>query len=328
MKRSIFVRWMFAACAASVTATSAFAQQFPSHPIKILVGFGPGGGADMVARLYATKLQELLGVPVVVENKVGAGQLLALQPVKSAAPDGHTLVFATSSALVQGPGVRKDLNYDPIKDFTPIGFVARAAGMFYVNSKLPVRTMSELIAYARANPGKINYASAGVGAANHLQVEYLMSTTGIKMTHIPYKSDGEVVQQVASGMDVHLAMSVPQLPAQLATTGKVRMLAVTGARRLASVPGVPTLAESGVDSLKGIDYYSFYGLLGPAGMPADVVAKLNEALNKVSQMPDMVERLRTGLFIEPEPGTPAEFRQYLISELAKWREVGKTVKID
>lgn len=328
MKRSNFVRWILAACAATLTATSAVAQQFPAHPIKILVGFGPGGGADMVARLYAAKLQEMLGVPVVVENKVGAGQLLALQPVKSAAPDGYTLLFATSSALVQGPGVRNNLPYDTIKDFTPVAFVARAAGMFYVSSKLPIRTMGELINYARANPNKINYASAGIGAANHLQLEYLMNVTGTRMAHIPYKSDGEVSQQVASGMDVHLAMSVPQFPVQLATTGKVRMLAVTGSRRLPGVPNVPTLAESGVDSLKGIDYYAFYGLLGPAGMPPEVVARLNEAVNKVSQMPDMVERLRTNLYLEPEPTTPGEFRKFLASELVKWREVGKSIKLD
>lgn len=321
--RPVSLRWFCVAFAAMLTTATAMAQTFPSHPIKLLVGFGAGGATDMVARIYAQKLQDVLGVTVVVDNKPGAMQFMALQPVKTGQPDGYTLVFTTASALVQTPGVRAGVPYDPIKDFTPVAYVAKASAVFYVNPSLPVKTMADLIAYAKENPGKLNYASAGVGAANHLQMEALMNATGIKLTHVPYKSDSEVSQQVAAGT-VQLGLSTPQFPGPLATAGKVRLIAVTGDKRLAGLPDVPSLAESGV---KGFDYYVFYAVMGPPGMPPAVIDKLNEAINKVSQMPDMQERLRTQLMLEPEAWTPAAYRDYLAREVAKWREMGKTIKI-
>ena len=329
MKAFGFLRWLMAVGVATFAAGAVLAQSnYPARPIRIVVGFGPGGATDAVARLYAGKLQEVLGVPVTVENKAGAGQTLALLAVKSAPADGYTLLFATSSVLVQSPGVRSGLNYDPIKDVAPIALIGRAPAVFYVNPQLPVQTMQQLITYARANPGKINYASAGIGAANHLQMEAVLRATGTQMVHIPFKSDSEVAQQIASGQDAQLAISTPQLPIALASAGKARILAVTGSTRLAELPSTPTVAEAGIDSIKGFDYYSFYGLLGPAGLPAALVSKVNEAVNKVSQMPEVEERMRKSLYVDVAGGTPSFFADYLAAELAKWREVGKTLKIE
>ena len=313
--------------AAAMLGKASYAQQLVSRPIRILVGFGAGGGADTIARLYALKMQEVLNTPVIVENKPGASQLLAIRPVLSAPADGYTLVLATGSGLAQGPGVRTDLPYDPLKDFSHVAMVATAPGVFFVNPEVPVRSMSELINYARANPGKLNYGSAGVGAANHLQMEYLTHATRVEMAHIPYKSDQDVTREVAGG-SVHVGLTIAQLAIPLVAAGRLNALAVTGSERLPALPKVPSLSETGVPELKGIDSYTFYGLVGPAGMPSPVTERINDAVNKVSTMPDVVSRMRDVLFYEPATGSPAAFRQYLEKEVAKWRQVGKTIKID
>ncbi len=321
------IRWLTFLLCPTILASPCLAQPYPSRPIRLLVGFGAGGGTDMMARLYAARLQDLLHVPVVVENKPSALQLVAIQTAKAAPPDGYTLLFATGSALVQSPGIRKSVPFDTLKDLTPIAHVAEAAGVFYVNAAFPVRSMAALIQYAKANPGKVNYASAGMGAANHLQMEYLMHATGIRMVHVPYKSDSEVSQQVAAGT-VQLGLSVPQFPSALAATGKVRMLAVTGTHRLAVLPEVPSLAETGLPELKDITNYTFYALLGPAGMPADIVARLNDAVNKVSKMPSTVEHLRTTLSVDPTVWSSGALQQYLSKELTKWKALGRALAIE
>jgi len=313
--------------AAAVVARPSLAQPFPSRPIRMLVGFAAGGGADTIARLYAHKMQEVLGQSVIVDNRPGASQLLAIRPMMSSPPDGYTVTLATGSGLTQGPGVRKDLPYDPLKDFSLIGMVATAPGVFFVNPSLPVRSMRELIAYAKANPGKLNYGSAGVGAANHLQMEYVKHVTGTSMTHIPYKSDQDVTLQTAGG-DVHVGLTIAQFAIPMVLAGKLRALAVTGSTRLPALPDVPSITETGVVELKGIDNYTFYGLVGPAGMPQPVIDKVSDAINKVSAMPDVVSRMRQTLYYEPATGTPATFRRYMEAELPKWKQLGKAVKIE
>lgn len=311
---------------AAVAGVSAIAQPYPSRPIRLLVGFGAGGSGDVVARLYALKMSEVLGAPIVVENKPGAFQLQAISPLMSSPPDGYTLMLGTGGALVQGPAVRKDLPYDPLKDFSLISMLTSSAGVFFVHPSLPVRTMSELIAYSKANPDKLNYGSAGLGAVNHMLVAYIAAVTGGSMTHIPLKSDAEVVREVASGM-LHFSTTTTQFAMPLIQDKRIRPIAVSGTHRLKALPDVPSLGEEHYEELKGFNAYTFYTLIGPRGMQSPIIDKLNDAANKVSAMPDVLARLQA-LYMDAMPGTPAALRQFVEKELVKWREVGKKVPLD
>jgi tripartite-type tricarboxylate transporter receptor subunit TctC len=323
---SRFVRALALFCATTVVAAGASAQQFPSRPIRILIGFGPGGGTDNIARLYAQKLQDLLNTPVIVENKPGASELLAAQPVMTAPPDGHTLWLGTGSALAQGPGVRKDLPYDPLKNFSHVALVAEGEAVLTVRPGVPVRTLPELIAYAKANPGKLNYGSAGVGAGNHLFGEYVQMMTGISTVHVPYKSDIEVARDAVAG-NVDFAFTTLSLTLPFIQDGKLRPVAVTGSQRLKSLPDVPSVAEAGVPELKAMGSYTFFGLVGPAGMPPAVVQRLNDAINTIAVIPEVSQRMRETFLWQPTTSTPASFRQHMERELGKWRELGKTLKV-
>jgi len=301
-------------------------ESFPSRPIRILVGFSVGGGTDTIARLYAEKLQQILGTPVIVENRPGASQLLAIRPTIHAKPDGYTLFFGAGSSLASGPAVRKDLHYNPLKDFSHIAMVATAPGIFAVNPGLPVKTIDDLIAYAKANPGKLNYGSAGVGSSNHLQTEYLKHVTGTNMVHVPYKSDAEVVREIAGG-NVQFGLTVAQAALQMAIAGKVKAIAVTGSKRLPELPNVPSLAEANAPGLKDMDTYTFYGLVGPVGIPSPVIQRINAAVNQVSQMPDVAKLMRDSMLFYPATGTPVQFRQYLEKEVAKWSELRNSINL-
>lgn len=312
----------------SLFTATAQAQDFPNRPIKILIGFAPGGGSDLIARLYAQHLRQELNTPVIVENKAGASELQAVRSLIASPPDGYTLWLAAGGALSIGPGIRKDLPYDPLTNLSHVAMVATAPGVFYANPSLPVRSVTEFIAYAKANPGTLNFSSSGVGSGSHLQVEYFMQGAGITMTHIPYKSSPEAAQSVISGA-VQFGLAPAQTAIPLANDGRVRALAVTNARRLPSLPNVPTMAEAAPNAaLKGMDGFSYYALVGPAHMPPAVIQRINEAFNKVGAMPEVVEHMRDRFAVEPVTGTPASFRQYLEKDLMKWKEVGKTVKID
>jgi tripartite-type tricarboxylate transporter receptor subunit TctC len=324
MKIGNMARMFLAACAI-VAAAPASAQQYPSRPIRILVGFAAGGGVDTVARAYGQKLQEILGVPVIVENKPGASELQAIVPVINSQPDGYTLLMTSASSLVRGPGVRTDLPYDPLKQMTFISRTATVEALYVVKNSLPIHSVPELIAYAKANPGKLNYGSAGIGSSNHLLTEQLKMLTGTDMVHIPFKSDAEVARELAAGT-LDFAIAITSFTVPFAKDGKIRPLAVTGAQRIAALPAVPTLEEGTVHELKGLGNYLFYGLVGPAGLPVQVVARLNEAMNKAAAMPDLVQRLET-MNMHPTSSSPGEFRHLVESELPTWKQVGKTVKI-
>ena len=310
----------------SLAVLPAMAQQFPAKPIKIIVGFGPGGTADSVARLYGQKISELLGTPVIVDNKPGGNQVMAIRTLMSSPPDGYTLFAATGSALVQNPALRANLPYDPLKDFSLIGLAVTNPGVVIVSPDLPVKSMSELVAYAAANPGKLNYGSAGIGTAGHLAVEALMNATGTKLNHIPYKSDTDVIREIMGG-NVQLAIFTTLNTVSFINSGKIRALAVTSPRRLPYLPNVPSIAETDVKGLSSLDPNTFISFVGPAGMPAPVVARLNEAVNKASSSPDIAARVRNSFYAEPATTTPATFRDFVEAELAKWRTVGKTVKL-
>ncbi|SCU76932.1 conserved exported hypothetical protein [Cupriavidus necator] len=306
-------------------AMGANAQNYPQRPIRILVGFAAGGGVDSVARLYAAKLQEALNVPIVVENKPGASELLAAIPVTRAAPDGYTLWMTSASSLVRGPGVRTDLPYDPLKQLTFISRVAEVEALYVVKSSLPVHSVRELMEYARARPGKLNYGSAGIGSSNHLLTEQFRLLTNIDMVHVPFKSDAEVTRELTGGT-LDFAMAITTFATPFVKDGRIRAVAVTGPQRLAELPNVPTLEEGDVAEVKGLGTYLFYGLVGPAGMPEPVVARLNDALTKIAQTPEMAQKLK-GLSMRPAMGSSRDFRRLIETELVKWKEVGKSVKI-
>jgi tripartite-type tricarboxylate transporter receptor subunit TctC len=310
----------------AVAAPSAQADTYPSKPIRIVIGFSAAGSTDTLARFYAQKLGEVLKASVIVENKAGGGQIIAIKTVMASPPDGYTLYLGSGSAFSQGPGVRKDLPYDPLKDLTLIGLVATAPGVIIAAPSLPVRSIGELVKYSNAHPTQLNYGSSGIGSASHLQGEYLISLAGIKMAHIPYKADAEIIREMAAG-SVHMGMTPVQGAIAHISSGRVKALAVTGSRRLKGLPDVPSLAESGIKGLAGIDPYTYYGLAGPAGLPPAIVNTLNEAINKVSKSPDVAAQLRERQFAEPGTGSPESFRRYIEEDLKKWREFGKVVKL-
>lgn len=327
MKHVMLTTRLALAAAAVAVATLAQAQNFTVKPIRILVGYAPGGGADLIARIYGEKLQELLKTTVIVENKPGAFEQFAAQPVVAAPPDGHTLWLGTSGALTMGPGVRPTIPYDILKSFTHVGKVGDVEAVFTIRKDIPANTFPEFIAYAKQNPGKLNYASAGVGSGNHLLTEYIMGLLHISMTHIPYRGDADVVREIAGG-SADFGIPTVATGSPFVKDGRIKALVVTGSQRAKALPNVPSLVEDGaVDPLKNYGTYAIYALLGPAGMPPAVTNALNEALVKISTMPDVVQRLEAAN-VRASATSPGDLKQYIEQEVAKWKEVGKRVKIE
>ena len=315
-----------AVCAVAVLSSHVHAQQYPSRPVRLILGFGPGGATDVLARLYAQKWSEMLKTPVIVDNRPSAGQIIAVKTVMSAAPDGYTIFFGTGSAFSQGPGVRTDLPFDPLKDLTLIGLASTAPGVIAVTPNLPVRSVRELIEYSKQNPTKLNYASSGVGSASHLQTELLMNLTGAKLTHIPYKSAADINRELQVGT-AHVGIMPLEAAVAPVSGGRIRALAVTGSRRHKALPDVASVGEAGVKGLEGIDPYTYYGLAGPARLPQPIIVKLNETINAVSNMPEAAAHVRERLFNEPVTGSPDSFRKYVETDLAKWKKLRGLVKL-
>jgi len=314
------------AASASLLSFPAMAQAYPSRPIRILIGIGAGGITDAIGRLYGQKISELLNTPVVVDNRPGAFQLPAIRALTGAAPDGYTLFLGNGSSLSLAPGVRKDVGYDPMKDFTFVALIGISSAVFTVHPDLPVRSMSELITYSAANPDKINYGSAGAGTSNHLKIEYLKSLSALRATHIPFKSDTDILRETAAG-NIHMGLTTLQAAQPLIQAGKLRALAVTSPEPMPNLPGVPGTNASGIKGLEALEPYSYFGIVAPAGTPAAVVATLNAALNKVAEMPDVRSRMRESFFTEPSTSTPASFRELTQKELSRAMEVGKHIKL-
>lgn len=315
------------ACTLAAGVGPANAQDFPAKPIRMLVGFSAGGSTDAVARLYAAKLAEVLKAPVIVENRAGGSQLIAIRAMMASPPDGYTLFLASASAMSQGPGVRTDLPYDPIKDFTPVALVGTTQGAIVASPTLPVQSMEDFLRYARQHPDKLNYGSSGIGSASHLQAEYMLNVAGIKMTHIPYKADSEIMTAMAEG-SVQLGISPLQGALPVIQSGRVHVLAVTGSHRVAALPNVEALSEvAGVPGLSDIDPYTYYALMGPKGMPPAVVQKINAAVNEVSRMPQTIANMRAQLY-EPATGSPDDLRAFIARDLEKWRAFSHKVKLD
>lgn len=323
----LFTRRAAIAGLGALTGSGVLAQApFPSQPIRILVAFAAGGIGDLIARAFAQPMSEILHTPVLVENRPGANQMVAIRMLLNAPPDGYTLFLAGGSTMVQNPGVRKDPGYDPLKDFTLIGMMDTVPGVIIVDAGVPTRSVAELVAHARERPGKLNYASAGAGSAAHLAGEVFLDATGLKMTHVPYKADAEVLREMMAG-NVQVAITPVANAIPHIQSGKLRALAVTTPARLGQLPEVPTLAETGIQALAGLEPHTFHCLVGPAGMPAAVTARLNETINRIASNPEFAQRLRTRFVVEPVTSTPQAFRSFVEKELAKWKHIGTIVKI-
>lgn len=305
---------------------SAHAQQFPSRPIRVLVGFGVGGSTDLLARYHGQKLSEVLNVQFIIENKPGANQLPAIQSLITAKPDGYTLGALTGSAFGSGPALRKDLPYDPLRHFTYIGIIATVPAIYSVNKDLPIRDLKELVSYSIANPNKLNYGSAGVGALSHLLIELLVHETGLKATHIPFKANSDIMRELMTG-SIHLGLTPFDAAAPMISSGKVKPIAVTGARRQKAYPAVPSLAESGFKGLQDDDPYTMYGMVGPAGMSAPIVSALTGAMVKVSKNPEFDTFMQEKFAAEPASGTAAAFRSFAERDFEKWKGLAKVIKL-
>jgi tripartite-type tricarboxylate transporter receptor subunit TctC len=297
-----------------VGAAAGFADDYPSHAIRLVVPFAPGGAVDSLARVIANPLAQRLGQPVVVYNRGGAGGSIGMDEVAKAPPDGYTLLLA-HSGLTYVPGFYRHPPFDPAKDFDGIVIAVSGIYVLAVNLDLPVHSVPELIAYAKANPGKLSYGSAGVGSSLHLAGEFLKHDTGIDIVHVPYKGPAEAAADMIGGrIQMMFGPSVTILP--LAAAGKIRALAVTSARRSALAPELPAMAET----LPGFEVVGWYGLAAPAGTPNQIVTKINTETNQVLQTPSFGAEVRK-LGYETIGGTPGEAAARIKSDVVRWTAI-------
>jgi len=311
-------RTLFAALA--LAAGLAHAQDYPNKPIRMIVPYPPGGGTDVVARIVNEKLSLELGQSIVIDNKGGAGGSVGTEIASKAAPDGYTILLTLSSHTIN-PKLFPKLGYDVERDFIPISLAASIPQILVANPAVPANNMQELLAWMKANPGKVNYASVGVGSPAHIAGELLKLKSGVQMTHVPYKGGGPAMTDVIGGQ-VQLAIVSMPAALQFVKAGRVKALAVASAKRSASAPDVPTIAEGGLD----VVVESWYGVLVPAKTPAPIVAKLNAAMVRVLAMPDVKEKL-FAQGAEAVSNTPAEFEAIIKDELGKWEYVIREAKI-
>jgi tripartite-type tricarboxylate transporter receptor subunit TctC len=299
-----------------VGIASAGAEPFPSKPIKIVSPFPPGGANDIVARVLAQRLSDSLGRAVVVENRPGAAGSIGSEMVAMSAPDGYTLVMGTLATHGINSLINKSLPYDPVRDFTPITLVARIPIVLEANPVLGVKNLKDLIRLAKAEPGKLNFASSGVGSVNHLSGELFKSLAGVDIVHVGYKGSAPALNDVLGG---HVKLMFDLLPSSLPyiSSGKLTALAVTSAERTSLLPDVPTMAEAG---LPNYEANSWFGILGPAGLPKAVVDTLNEKIVDALKSPE-VRRVLSQQGAEPIPSTSEQFKQTIETDLARWRPI-------
>jgi tripartite-type tricarboxylate transporter receptor subunit TctC len=301
------------------------AQTYPVKPVRLVIPYPPGGGSDTIGRPLAQKLGEGLGQQVVVENRGGANGNIGMEAVARSAPDGYTLVFALSAQLAINPGLYQKLPYDPLRDFAPITLLGEGGYILVVHPSLPAKSVKELLALAKARPGQIAYSSSGNGSGGHLAIELLNSMAGIRMLHVPYKGGGPALMDLIAGqVQVLFATQLASWPH--VQSGRVRALAVSTAKRPASVPDLPTVSEAG---LPGYDSGVWYAVLAPAGTPRDIISRINGEVVRALKQPDY-RGLLVNNTIEPIGSPPERLTQYIKSELAKWARVIKAadVRID
>ena len=304
-----------------ITATTAAAQTYPDKPIRMLVGFAPGGTADIMARVLAPRLTDRWGQPIVIDNRAGAGSMIASDLTAKAPTDGYTVVMISSSHAINA-GLHKKLPYDSEKDFSGVALVASAPLVLVVYNGLAAKSVQELVSLARAKAGQLNYASSGSGGSSHLAAELFNRMANIRLTHVPYKGAAPALADVMSGQVQVIFPSLPTTLAQI-RSGRLRALGVTSTRRAASLPDVATIAEAG---LPGYDAANWYAVLAPAHTPKAIVATLNEGIVQALRSPEIADALlRQGA--DATPSTPAECERYLRSEIAKWKAVIRDAQI-
>jgi len=312
-----------AALAAVSMIPPAFGQAgYPNKTIKIIAPVQPGGGVDLVARQIADRLGRALGQSIIVDNQSGGGGVVGSMATAKAAPDGYTLMVGYVGTHGTNPAVRK-LPYDAVKDFTPIAMVGGTPNILVVPPSVPVSTLKEFIAYVKANPGKLSYGSSGPGTLTHLAMEQLKVTADLDVIHVPYRGIGPAITDILGGQTQALfpglAAALPHIKA-----GKMKPLAVTGTKRHPLLPDVPTFEELGY---KGFDGVQWYGIVGPANLPAPIVTKLNDEINKLLANPELRERLSSEA-LEPMPMTPDQFGRYIRDDIAKWSKLAKARGIE
>jgi len=308
---------LVALCAA---AAGACAQAYPSKPIRMVVGFPPGGGNDIIARMVGSKMQEAWGEPVLIDNKPGANSIIAAEHVAKSAPDGYTLLVNATGGMSVNPVLYAKLPYDPLKDFVPISMVGIFPLVLVVHPSVPAKSVQELVAYAKANPGKLDY-SAG-STAFQVATEMLKQMTGTDIRHIPYKGSAAAIAAVIAG-DVQMTIvDTPPLVAQI-KAGKVKALGVTAAKRAASMPELPTVAESGVP---GYEMVLWIGVFAPAGTPRGIVSKLNAEVVRIVKLPDIRAEL-AGMGVDPVGNTSEQMAEWIRREIARFGPVVKAANI-
>jgi tripartite-type tricarboxylate transporter receptor subunit TctC len=306
--------------AVSAGAAPAAAQPYPSRPITLVVPFPPGGSATIIARIIADKMSEGLGQQIVIDNRGGAGGSIAARQVAKSAPDGATLLLAFTGTLAVSPLIFANVGYDPRKDFAGIGLIGMAPSVLAVNPSVPARSVADLVGIAKAEPGKIQYGSPGIGTTNHLAGELLAAMTGIRITHIPYKGTGPAITDLLGG---HIAMMFAPIPAAHGnvSAGALRALGVTSLKRSSLWPDIPTVAETG---LPGFEVVQRSTLLAPAGTPRPIIERLNKELNAVLATDDVRRRLAVEGG-EPVPGAPEEYAADIDREEMRWAKLVATI---
>ena len=307
---------------ASCLAMPSYAQpqaSYPDRPIHLIVPFTPGGSTDILARAVGDKLTQAWGKPVIIENVPGAGGIIGTEKAAKADHDGYTLLMGHIGTLGVNPSLYRSKHIEPLKMFEPVAWVANVPNVLVVNPSLPVHSLAELIAYAKKNPGKIDFGSGGNGSAAHIATEYLMLKAGINMTHVPYRGTGPAVTDLLAGQNQLMFTGTPAVIGFL-KSGRLRALAVSSSKRVSVLPNVETVSESGLPGLKGFEADQWYGIVAPAGTPAGIVAKLNKEINRIVSAPELAKRFEAEGAI-PHPATPEEFKTMIAGEMARWKEV-------
>ena len=312
---------LIVACITALALTSALAQNYPAKGVRIIVAYPAGGATDIVTRLLADHLSRSLGQPFIVENRPGAGGLIGTEFVAKAAPDGHTLLMGVVSSHAIAPSAYKNMPYDSVADFTAISLAAGTSFFITVNPSVPAQNLAELVQYARARPGTLNFGSSGKGTTPHLAGELFNSMAKVNIQHVPYKGSAPMLNDLLGGQ---IQVAFDNTVIAHVQAGRLRALATTGPQRVAALPNVPTAAEAG---LAGYEVVTWMGMMGPRGLPANIISRIGNEMTRIMVLPEVVERLAT-LGFQPMTNSSSQFTVYLAAERAKWGKVARDAGIE